>query len=58
MEGENRAGENSCVRYIRQIGPNLYHIFGPSSGTLVQFQKNSYGQSTYYGGVKVQIEAF
>ena len=34
MEGENRAGENSCVRYIRQIGPNLYHIFGPSSWTL------------------------
>ena len=34
MEGENRMGENSCVRYIRQIGPNLDHIFGPSSGTL------------------------
>ena len=33
-EGENRAGESSCVLYIRQIGPNSDHIFGPSSGTL------------------------
>ena len=32
--GGKRASENSCVCYIRQIGPNLYHIFGPSSGTL------------------------
>merc|ERR1712110_233469 len=33
-EGENRAGESSCVLYIRQFGPNSDHIFGPSSGTL------------------------
>ena len=38
--GENKAGENSCVRFsiYGKLDPNLEHIFGPNSGTLVPIQ--------------------
>ena len=41
MEGENRAGENSCVRYIQdQIWTTFLAI---ALGPLVQFQKKFLG---------------